>query len=1107
MDVTPDPALLGSNVEGVCNSANRLIRLRPDLWGAKRNFVLAHEIGHLLLKHPGRIADKNFHFSETVSPANLDSAELSSLTGLDAPAHESVFALRGYSERDRWETEANAFAAELLAPVDAVRAAIISDAAWTVAGLAERFGVSRTLVYTQLAAALAPAPNTESEHGAAAFEPVDDPSHHDAVSVPMPALVVAGPGSGKTKVLVERYARLVESGTDPRRVLALTFANKAAGEMRERLARRLGDAGAAAEVSTFHALGWQVLREYAHHLPHKKPLRLLTPPDALLLLRPHLARLPVAGFADLRRPLHKIAALLQMVSRCKDENICVERFAALSSGSLDAQFYRLYHDLCVENGYVDYGDLVMLTLRLFDDAQIARDICSRFDAVLVDEFQDINRASGLLIKALAGSEKRVWAVGDPKQSIYGFRGASPQNIARFDADYPGANRVALGTNYRSRPTIVAAGQAVAVASVPVLPLESHRGVGEGEPCVTYAETQTHTDEAAYIAAEIGRLQGRGVALRDIAVLCRSRTCAKPIARALSDFGIPHTWAGELEHRPPFKTLMAALCLATDDLRGVEGLSRLPESLLTERERRALFAAAPKYDHSARKLLRAAVDGRVAGVEGRAMLALQRIEQIARGLDTDTPSLTNLSRYVFEQAAWFRGLLTQNTLTARESLATVRQTLRLAAHFTDREPVIGTDGNTTTTFLDWAQSLLETGGLKQSNQSPSAGDGDAVQVVTAHGAKGLEWRAVFVPGLAKHRFPSMPREPEYTLPVGVVDGTDAGDAHEREEDSLFYVAITRARDFLYLTRARWYPATFQRKPSPTLLTVLDNLREQKLLHEVIAPETANPAKEDGAHTDSPGDVPTPLAEPIPVRDLEQYSECPRRYLCESVYGIRENKPAYLAFHGATMRAEAAVLTRLKRGETVNELGANAVCAAVWQESGTAKTHWYEPFYAAVAAESVTRFAAHWSQNAVTGLRYGERETVTIPATDAAPRARQVSVTIDEQETTSTGTVVRRRKYGKPPEKDAPPTTDRHVLYALHAEATGGEARVQESYPRHSTAFDIPVTARVRKSRIEKLHGICRQIERGHFPATGSDSVCGTCYFALTCTDGFRGGENV
>ena len=1103
-DVTPDPALCGSNVQGVCNSRTGIIRLNPDLSSNKRDFVLAHEIGHLVLKHPGRIADKNFHFSETVSPANLDSAELSSLTGLDAPAKESAFALRGYDERDRWETEANAFAVELLVPVETLRTVIESDATWTVAGLAHRFGVSRTHIYTQLAAALAPAPKPEPAHKAA-FEPVDDASHHEAVHVPTPALIVAGPGSGKTKVLVERYARLVKEGNDPRRIFALTFANKAAGEMRERLSRLLGDDAGAAEVSTFHALGWQLLREYAHHLPHEKPLRLLMPADALLLLRPHIAKLPIAGFSDLRRPLHKIAALLSMVSRCKDENCCAERFAALCADSGDTVFYQTYHDLCVENGYVDYGDLVMLTLRLFDNPQIARDIRSRFDTVLVDEFQDINRASGLLVKALDGGRGVVWAVGDPKQSIYGFRGASPQNIARFDADYPGANRVALGTNYRSRSAIVAAGQAVSVASVPVLSLAAHRDTGGDEPCVTYAETQTHWDEAAFIANEIARLQTRGVALRNIAVLCRSRTCAKPIARALSECGVPHTWAGELEHRPLFKTMMAALCLATDDLRGIEGLSRLPESCLTEAERRALFAAAPRYGGVARQLLHAAIDGRVTGIEGRAMLALQRIEHIAQTLDADTRPFTNLSRYVFDDAVWFRDLLkpeNRNTLAAREALATVRQTLMLAAHFVDRQTVLGASGDTTTAFLEWVQSLLETDGLKQSNQSPHGGDTDAVQLVTAHAAKGLEWQAVFVPGLAKHRFPSKPREPEYTLPVGVVESADADDAHAREEDCLFYVALTRARDFLYLTRARWYPATFQRQPSATLLVVLDTLRERGALHETIAPESANPAKGANVPVASPDDLPTQLLDTVSVRDLEQYGSCPRRYLCESVYGIRETGSAYLAFHGATTRAQSVVLARLKRGETVDENDANAVCAAIWQETGTPKAHWYAPFYESVAHESVQRFAAKWSSgDAATGLRYDERETVTLPATPNFPHARQVSVTIDEQETTPTGTIVRRRKFGRPPQKNAPTPDERHILYALHAEGNGGAVLVQEVYPRHDAVFDITFSPKVRDKRIETLHGICADIESGRFLATGAARVCQTCHFVLTCLHGF------
>ncbi|MBC8141046.1 MAG: UvrD-helicase domain-containing protein [Armatimonadetes bacterium] len=1116
--VDDDKMFRGTNIQGMCQSDNGMILLHPDLRGKRRAFVLAHELGHFLLKHPGRIADTNYQLAETVSPTDLEAGEAQSATGLDVSARDTLFAVRGYSDRDRWETEANAFAAELLVPTPQLRQILESSPGWTVTELCERFGVTETLLHTQLAACLVARPEPATPTASAL--PVElDGAQEAAANVSAPALVVAGPGSGKTRVLVERFARLVKGGVDPRRILALTFANKAASEMRERLAALLAGSEyqAAIEVSTFHALGWQLLREYGHHIGLTAP-KLITPGNTLLLMRPHLHRLPLDGFTDLRRPLGKVAELMKMVSRCKDEDQSPAAFALLAEAWTNgdegdakkardgAVFYAAYNEVLRKNSFVDYGDLVTETLRLFDIPAVAADIRSRFDHVLVDEFQDINYASGLMVRALGGETRNVWAVGDAKQSIYGFRGASPVNIAGFADAYPGAARVELGNNYRSLPAIVCAGQAINVAGMMALPLAAHREPTGDAPCVTIAETATLASETVYIADEIEKLTASGIAPGEIAVLCRSGSVAEPIACHLSERGIAHTWGGDLEERPAFKTLMASLLLATDDLRGLEHLTHLPESLLSESERRALLCAAPDYpgedgQPSARALLRAAARGLVAGIGAEGVASLRSIARIAERLEADARPFTNLSRYIFEEAVWLRERFTpanRNTLATRETLSTVRQTLSFAARFAERQAIIGAIGDTTTAFLEFVTGSLEAGGLGLPAGLPHTGD-DSVHLLTAHRAKGLEWRVVFVPGLAHRRFPAaFQGHRDFTFPPGTIHTANPNETpeevHEREEASLFYVAATRARDRLYLSRARKYPFNHQNQPAALLPAVRDALREADRLHEYHETPEESAARELRFAPSDPPETFLPTILPDPVTDfaLSEYEACPRRYLYRFVYGLTERDSAYLSFHGAVAQTQKQLLHAAQSGTAVN---ADALFDAVWKTDGTPPSHWFEPFYAQVGREMATTFASRMQKENVVGLQIGKSVVVQLPAPGGVGAVRQVRVTIDERD----GNTVRRRRTGKTPEDGKTPDVEnKDVLYALHAESlTGALAPVLHSFPRYQKELPVVVSPRVKTLRVAKLRDQCDAIERGAFARNAKDNTCTFCAYRLIC----------
>ena len=1097
LSVAEEPDLEDTNIDGLLDLDSEIILLRPRLVPTRRRFVLAHEIGHAALRHPARqIADSPEQIRETDDAVS----DAFPITGLDLPP-----ALRRYSERDRWEREANQFAAELLAPARELRALAREDPEWSVAEFAQRFGVSAALIRSQLTAAFLAPDLADAAEGAASEErspsPAGsfigpqtelDPAQQRAAMVAAPALVVAGPGAGKTRVLVERFAYLVrECGVDPRRILALTFANRAAGEMRDRLAALLPPpAAAAVDVTTFHSLGLMLLQEYGHHLwGADRPFpRLVTPLDALLLLRSHLAELPLGGFEDLHSPLGHLAKVLDAVSRAKDEQCGPEAWAAraeewqakidagaapeeeraAAAASVDAaRLYGAYQTYLRADGYVDYADLIFEAVRLFDFPSVATDIQSRWDHILVDEFQDINYISGRLVRALDGGRRIVWAVGDPKQSIYGFRGASPVNLARFALPeyYPGAETVYLDTNYRSVADVVAAGQAVPMpdadgAGADPPPLRAHRGT-TGKPAVEVWTAATGADEMRVLADDIAQRRDQGEALAEIAVLCRTCRQAQTAADALTARGLPHTWGGALEERAVFKDLIGALLLAAGDPAGIVRLAGLPEHALSDDDLRAVL----KGDGDAReKLARAGAD-----LPESVRRVIRRLGALADSLAPDAPPAQNLLLYLFDHASWFRRALFADSASARHARATVGQTLALAQSFAGRV-VIAVSQNTTTAFLDFLRAAIDAGGLDAPADLPTGGD--AVSVVTVHRAKGLEWPTVFVPNLAESRFPLNPRVPDVPLPPGVVQGGDRAAQEAREEACLFYVAVTRARDHLVLSRAELYPGGRKPAPSRFLQPIADTLRAENRLTERIIP-----ASEIGlAVTAAPSPfAPWPLPKAVPYSLLETYRDCGRKFLYRYIYRLPEGDRGYLDFHTVVYALLDWQAKQARLGQPLSGVALRERLETLWEEIGP-KTHWYGPLFRR-CAEAIVARAASTPVGTGRSIRY----PISIDV-----GGRVVTLAVDAMETAPDGVTLLRRCHLGRPGRATSPQDDRPALYSLWAQdAVPGPYQVQRSYPRYDRIEDAQPTALVCKNRRKKMGELIGGIECGDFPARADE----------------------
>lgn len=691
-----------------------IIWLRDDLDPETRIFAIAHELGHYALHRGEGI---NLHPTCDHHEVNQQ-ADPSDLRIEERRVEE-------YTPRARRELEANAFAAELLAPRAQVRHLFVTEPDADVTRLMARFGISRTLAQRRLIdsvlAPIRPAgyasepDSTDSIVSQSGQEPTElierlDPSQREAARAVGPALIVAGPGTGKTATLVGRAAHLIgERRIPPERVLALTFSNRAAGEMRERFVRS-GLPGERIPVMTIHAFAVSLLREYAPRVPHaadeaelKPDFRILDEADAFLLMEELLARLPLHYYRSLGNPTAHIQTLLTDFSRARDGLLTPAEYLALveamplapstpdesdaggvsatskgkhskgakhpPAGAFTAEqiarareraaAYAVWDHELRQRGLADFGGLIQRAVELLRaDSHALADVRERYRDILVDEFQDTNRAAAELLLLVAGkSGQRLWVVGDRNQSIYRFRGASPHNLPRLVEQYPHLRVLTLQRCYRSVPDIVrlgsrmaarmaalasdviatgsilqaeaAASEGVSALRAALQPLELEPVRTDGlHPAIRRMETFVHAaHERVGLAAAIERHRALGYAYGDQAVLCRTHKQVRQIAAVLAGQGVPVSQTGDFFERPEVKdALMLVTLAAGPDARGVLRaaplLIGLSNPLPTDRE----LAAVARALASTRQILpgalqRASILGKLAPLSATARAGL------------------------------------------------------------------------------------------------------------------------------------------------------------------------------------------------------------------------------------------------------------------------------------------------------------------------------------------------------------------------------------------------------------------------------------------------------------------------------------------------------
>jgi superfamily I DNA/RNA helicase len=850
---------------------------------AERALVVAHEIGHLVAHSE----------SCSCSESDIDPSRSTEAAPVGLQKVED------YGARERRELEANVFARELLFPRSLAAQWFLEDGAGASA-ISSKTGLPLPLVRQQiLDAVLLPKLEAATPKPQIAFK--RDPAQERAAGHrDSPYQLRAGPGTGKTRSLVSRIQSLLADSVQPSAVLVLTFSNRTAAELSERLTLALADKAAAIWVGTFHGFGLDLVRRFHDKLGLPPDPTLFDRSDAIAVLEEILPTLPLKHYKNLWDPVIVLKDILQAISRAKDEVVTAADYRKLAeaqyeraaaSGDADAikaaekvreiaSVYELYEKAKTERQAVDFGDLIMLpTLLLERDDSVRAATRLRHRHLLVDEYQDVNRASVRLVKALAGDGKNLWVVGDARQSIYRFRGASSANMAAFAADFPGAVSEPLEINYRSTQKVIDAYAAFSKgmampAELAELKLEANRGAGEHIPEIRTLNTPD--DEAAGIAASIKQLQKDGVALRDQAVLCRTNPRIDEIAKALEARGIPVLHLGSLFEREEIRDLLSLLTLATD--RFGAGLVRV---CAMPRYRTPIQDVKLILDHlrGGEKPALSRLDelSRLSGLSSQGSAAIIRLAADCNGLNPSQRSWDYLTTILLDRSDWVRSLVAGTDIADRMRGIAIWQFLNFLR---DQSPV--SKGSPIHTTLDRVRNLVLLAEERDLRQVPEAAlQMDAVRLMTIHASKGLEFEAVHLPGLIVTGIPGTYRGSRCPPPENMVAGATGSvaeqgkQAHDQEEECLFFVAMSRARTHLrlYLTKLQDNGKT--RNPSPFLARVRANMRG-------VDPAPTLPL----ADQPQPTNIRVRLPDDWPLTDrrVSSYERCPRRFFYTHVLGI-------------------------------------------------------------------------------------------------------------------------------------------------------------------------------------------------------------------------------
>ena len=939
------------------------------------------------------------------------------------------------------------------------------------------------VVHQAIRALLLPPLQEPTGEEAAGQHGLDDSQEEAAHWEEGPLLVDAGPGTGKTRTLIHRVTHILARDPSPASILALTFSNKAAEEMRSRLAISHADAAIEMWVGTIHAFGMELIAKWADRVGRTDAFDTLDEAGQLALLEKHLTKLPLRYYQNLYEPAFELVHVLRAISRCKDELVGPAEYLAQAEQALSeatdeqrenaeraveiAHIYKIYDELLVAENAVDFGDLVSLSVRLLEEnPDILQDCHQKFAHILVDEYQDVNLASARLLQLLVNEKRDIWVVADQRQSIYRFRGAKPSNVSRFAQDFGGARR-SLATNYRSGGPIVRTFGLFShhMASDSGTGFSWHPARGDlGNVSLTICSDVA--SEAAAIRDNIERLREQGIAYRDQAILARSRLTLSRITGVLEKLNVPLLYLGDLFERDEIRDLLSLL--AIDVEYGNIGLARvaqLPEYGASKKGAETVISWARDNDFTIFEALRR-VD-QIDGLPERDKTGFTTLGMQLDGMNEHTSPWTLLTTWLLERSAYLNPLVSSNDAVAQQQRIAIYQFLKVCADAA---------GEKTLTRKSLLDRIRRAGLLGQDHAfrivSSEASDFDGIRVLTLHGSKGLEFRAVHLPGIATRYMPASRQWNRCPPPAGLSHLAMNSEDHDAEEECLFFVGLSRARDHLSLSRAEKYK-TQTAKPS-------------KFLPHIQATVTSTRAPVFSYQEPAPPLYPPAPREIYTERELDLYRRCPARYRYEMVEGLvgSGEASAYLRFHRCVYRTMGWIAQVIQDGRQPVTIQALDHLAEEWETSGL-RGHGFEAYY-----------RAHAELMIAGAVKLAKRESGTYELEEwSVPLGpKKVTLTPDRVAVQPDGSVhIQRFRTGrrKKSEPDDP-------VYALLRKGAASRYSTAVSVETYYPALDesVPTSSAKDTKGLQEYQDAIAGIEKGDFTKK-VNAYCPSCPCYFIC----------
>ena len=579
-----------------------------------------------------------------------------------------------------------------------------------------------------------------------------------------PLLILAGAGSGKTRVLTTKVAYLIEeAGISPYNILAITFTNKAAKEMSNRLYRLIGDKAKNVQVSTFHSFGVKILRENFKYLGYDKNFIIMDSEDSVSVIKKILKE------KGIDPKIYNPNAIKNKISSCKNEMMSpkdYEKYVASDFEKIVLLVYELYEGTLKKNNSIDFDDLLILPIKLFrENPNILQNYQERFQYILIDEYQDTNEAQYILTKMISAKYRNICCVGDVDQSIYSFRGANYKNILNFEKDYKDAKTIKLEQNYRSTTNILDAANDVIKNNKERKDKKLWSDKGTGDK-ITYYRAFNGIDEAQYVAREIKNLINNGIEYENIAVLYRTNSQSHVIEEEFLKNKIPYKIVGGIGFysRKEIKDVLAYLRLIYNEKDNISLLRVIntPKRGVGSKTISNLIEKANNEGKSIYEVI----------VSGKELEFKNIIEKLK--IFSESLTITELVDKILDITGIRKEYESDKTLESDIRLENLEELKTVTRTFEEKEGIVSLED-----FL-YEVSLV-------SDVNKYDEDKNRVSLMTVHSVKGLEFDYVFITGLEEGIFPHM---------NSLMNNSDL-----EEERRLCYVAITRAKEKLYLVNAR------------------------------------------------------------------------------------------------------------------------------------------------------------------------------------------------------------------------------------------------------------------------------------------------------------------